>query len=121
MTKLRFRGLSWWCIVWMLAFAANPVRSSQPIPQLIAPSLQPMQVERDWWIAAPGGRYGLLELTTHSVWSEPTAKIRRTTLLLGPWHWTFDLSAPQFLTVGIIVTVTVLFAGGWIRTQRYGR
>ena len=70
---------------------------------------------------APGGRYGLLELTTNSVWSEPAAKIRRTTLLAGPWHWTFDLSAPQFLMVTFVVVVGGLFATGWIRSQRFGR
>jgi hypothetical protein len=101
-------------------FSFVPVNANPP-PATIAESLQPMQAERNWWLDGPGGRYGLLELTTHSVWSEPVGKIRRTTLLLGPWHRTFDLSAPQTLTVSIVVLFSILFVTGWIRTHRYGR
>ena len=61
-----------------------------------------------------------MELTTHSVWAEPPGKIRRTSLLLGPWHWTFDASAPQILTVVILLIVILAFVSGWIRTHRYG-
>lgn len=111
--------------LWLLLFPFFPllhaVAGPGPGPGgVVAPSFQPMHVERNWWVAGPGGRYGLLELTTNSVWTEPSAKIRRTTLLLGPWHWTVDLSAPQVLTVAILVTVITLFAAGWIRTRRYG-
>ena len=98
MTKFRLLVRSAF-LLFVLGCAGNGARlvASQAIPSTIAASFQPMQVERNWWFSAPGGRYGLLELTTNSVWSEPAAKIRRTTLLAGPWHWTFDLSAPQFL------------------------
>ena len=122
MTKFRLLVRSA-ILLCMLVCAGNGARlvASQAIPATIAASFQPMQVERNWWFSAPGGRYGLLELTTHSVWSEPAAKIRRTTLLAGPWHWTFDLSAPQFLMVTFVVVVGGLFATGWIRSQRFGR
>ncbi len=75
---------------------------------------------RNWWIEAPGGHYGLMELTTHAVWSEPPGKLRHTSLLLGPWHWTFDASAPQILTPIILLVILSAFVTGWIRTKRYG-
>lgn len=114
----RFALLLWG--LFLPFFHAVPAAPATP-RAIIAESLQPMQAELNWWFVGPGGRYGLLELTTHSVWAEPSGKIRRTTLLFGPWHRTFDLSAPQFLTVAIITLISLLFVTGWMRTQRYGR
>jgi hypothetical protein len=86
----------------------------------LAPGLPPMQVVRDWSTELLGGRFGLLELTSDAVWTHPP-KFTRTSLFVGPWHWTFDASAPQVLTVMIVITITTAFVTGWIRTHRYGR
>lgn len=73
---------------------------------------------RDWWVKAPGGSYGLMEVKVLDRTMDPSKARSRTSILVGPWRWTFDATAPQVLTVMIIPLLVGGFTYGWIRTRR---
>lgn len=75
------------------------------------------QTRRDWWFRAPGGAYGLVEVTQSDVRSHPPLRSSSTSILIGPWRWTFAATAPQVLTVILVPTLLALGVGGWIRTR----
>jgi hypothetical protein len=90
-------------------FAANPPTSSLA------------QKRRDWWFQAPGGSYGLVEVTQIDPRTEPSRRTSTTSILIGPWRWTFNATAPQVLTVIGVPTFVGLFTYGWIRTRQANR
>jgi hypothetical protein len=69
---------------------------------------------RDWWLSAPGGTYGLMEIRA----LPPALPASRTTVFVGPWRRTFDATAPQILAVIAIPTLVAAFTWGWIKTRR---
>lgn len=79
------------------------------------------QKRRDWWFQAPGGAYGLVEVTQIDPRTEPSQRTSTTSILIGPWRWTFNATAPQVLTVIGVPTFVGLFAYGWIRTRQANR
>jgi hypothetical protein len=90
-------------------FAANPPTSSLA------------QKRRDWWFQAPGGAYGLVEVTQIDPRTEPSRRTSTTSILIGPWRWTFNATAPQVLTIIGVPTFVGLFTYGWIRTRQANR
>jgi hypothetical protein len=90
-------------------FAANPPTSSLA------------QKRRDWWFQAPGGSYGLVEVTQIDPRTEPSRRTSTTSILIGPWRWTFNATAPQVLTIIGVPTFVGLFTYGWIRTRQANR
>jgi hypothetical protein len=79
------------------------------------------QKRRDWWFQAPGGAYGLVEVTQIDPRTEPSRRTSTTSILIGPWRWTFNATAPQVLTVIGVPTLVGLFTYGWIRTRQANR
>ncbi len=76
------------------------------------------QQRRDWWIKAPGGNYGLVEVSQFNHAAQPAERKGRTSILIGPWRWTFEATAPQVLTAITLPSLVALFTCGWIRTRR---
>ena len=84
----------------------------------LAEALAVNQQRRDWWIQAPGGNYGLVEVSQFNHASQPAERKGRTSILIGPWRWTFEATAPQVLSAITIPSLVALFTYGWIRTRR---
>ncbi len=76
------------------------------------------QMRRNWWFQALGGNYGLVEVSQVDHGTQPAQRRSRTSILMGPWRWTFDATAPQMIAVVAIPTVVGLFTYGWIRIRR---
>jgi hypothetical protein len=94
---------------------------SQPLFGANTPAGSLAQKRRDWWFQAPGGAYGLVEVTQIDPRTEPSQRTSTTSILIGPWRWTFNATAPQVLTVIGVPTFVGLFAYGWIRTRQANR
>lgn len=75
-------------------------------------------LRRDWWFKAPGGSYGLVEVNQVNHLANPPERKSRTSILIGPWRWTFEATAPQVITAVTVPTLIALFTWGWIRTRR---
>jgi len=73
---------------------------------------------RDWWFKAPGGTYGLVEVSQFNHAAQPSERKSHTSILLGPWRWTFQATAPQVITSIVVPSLVALFTYGWIRTRR---
>jgi hypothetical protein len=91
---------------------------SQPLFGANTAASSMAQKRRDWWFQAPGGAYGLVEVTQIDPRTEPSRRTSTTSILIGPWRWTFNATAPQVLTVITVPTLVSLFTYGWIRTRR---
>lgn len=114
--RRRFRT----CLL-VAAFAACfACRESSAIAQAPSIGSTPTSValRRDWWFKAPGGSYGLVEVNQVNHLANPPERKSRTSILIGPWRWTFEATAPQVITVVTIPTLIALFTWGWIRTRR---
>jgi hypothetical protein len=94
---------------------------SQPLFAANAPANSLAQKRRDWWFQAPGGTYGLVEITQIDPRTEPSRRTSTTSILIGPWRWTFNATAPQVLTIIGVPAFVGLFTYGWIRTRRANR
>ena len=53
--------------------------------------------------------------------TEPSRRTSTTSILVGPWRWTFNATAPQVLTIIGVPTFVGLFTYGWIRTRQINR
>lgn len=91
---------------------------SQPLSAASNPTSSLAQKRRDWWFQGPGGAYGLVEITQIDPRTEPSRRTSTTSILIGPWRWTFNATAPQVLAIITIPTLVGLFTYGWIRTRR---
>lgn len=101
---------------WAVAMALLAGTHDAAFAQMPAQPAQGMR--RDWWFKAPGGSYGLVEIRQLDTTANPSKARSRTSLLVGPWRWTFEVTAPQFLTIVFIPTLVTAFTWGWIRTRR---
>lgn len=86
--------------------------------QSIGSAPNSVALRRDWWIKAPGGSYGLVEVNQVNHLANPPERKSRTSILIGPWRWTFEATAPQVITAITVPTLIALFTWGWIRTRR---
>jgi hypothetical protein len=93
----------------------------QPLFAANSPTSSLAQKRRDWWFQAPGGAYGLVEVTQIDPRTEPSRRTSTTSILIGPWRWTFNATAPQVLTIIGVPTIVGLFTYGWIRTRQANR
>ncbi len=93
----------------------------QPLFAANSPTGSLAQKRRDWWFQAPGGSYGLVEVTQIDPRTEPSRRTSTTSILIGPWRWTFNATAPQVLTIIGVPTFVGLFTYGWIRTRQANR
>jgi len=94
---------------------------SQPLSAANTQASSLAQKRRDWWFQAPGGAYGLVEVTQIDPRTEPSQRTSTTSILIGPWRWTFNATAPQVLTIIGVPTFVGLFTYGWIRTRQANR
>ena len=94
---------------------------SQPLFAANTQASSLAQKRRDWWFQAPGGSYGLVEVTQIDPRTEPSRRTSTTSILIGPWRWTFNATAPQVLTIIGVPTFVGLFTYGWIRTRQANR
>jgi len=99
------------CLGCLEEVAVAQIPSARPTPASV-------ELRRDWWFRAPGGSYGLVEINQYNHLANPPERTSRTSLLIGPWRWTFEATAPQILTTVTIPTLIALFTWGWIRTRR---
>jgi len=86
---------------------------------VVATSLDAQVVlRRDWWLRAPGGNYGLMEIRMVQPGLGSEHAVSRTTVMLGPWRRTFDATAPQAIAWVAIPSLIAAFTWGWIKTRR---
>jgi hypothetical protein len=85
---------------------------------VLAQGATSVQLRRDWWFRGPGGNYGMVEVSQLDHASEPSRRKSHTSILLGPWRWTLEATAPQLIAVVSIPVLVALFTSGWIRTRR---